>query len=797
MRQPALTAVAIFCLALGIGANSAVFSLVEGVLLRDLPYPAPDRLAIVWNQMPALDMERQPSSALEFLDYRDRTGSFEALGAFRSSYENLTGEDRPERLLAARATASLFEALRVDAEVGRTFTPDEDRAGADRVAVLSHGLWRRRFGGDPGVVGRTIQLNGAPCTVVGVMPAGFRFGLGESYDLWLPLALNLDQLPARDFRALTVVGRLADGVSVSQAQAELDNLARRLEREHPGVYPAGSGFRLGLVPLADQLVGDVERTLLVVSALVALVLVIACVNTANLLLARATVRQQELAVRVALGAGRRHLVGRLLAESVVVALTAGFVGLALAYGGIRLLVALNPEALPRLDEVGIDGGVLAFTLAVSLAVGLLVGLVPAMRSSRPDLQSAFKEAEQGKTSAAAKGLRLRGALVVAEVAVATVVLIGAGLMIRSFQELRRVDPGFEPRGVLTFQIFLSPHEYPERHLYSGFHRELLARLRALPGVTAAGAVNELPLGSRRFAVETELEGHQRGPGEPLPQVDWRPASAGYFEALGIPVVAGRDLRESDDADAPPVAVVDESLARRFWPGQDPIGKRLKLVGRPGNVAVWRRVVGVVGDVRAMGLEAPAREHVYTPYDQATFPFFAVAARVEGDPERLAGDVQRVVWSIDPEQPVEAVQSMDDILTASLAGQRSFAYLVGIFGAVALVLVASGVYGVVAYTVAQRTREIGIRMALGAGRRGVVRMVVGQSVRLAGVGVAIGCLAALVSSRAASAILFEVSARDPLTFGAVALLLLVLAVAAAYQPARRAVGVDPVEALRGF
>jgi putative ABC transport system permease protein len=795
LRQPMLVGVAVVCLALGIGAASAVFSLVEGILLRDLPFPEPDRLGVIWNQMPALDLLRQPSSALELLDYRDRTEAFEAIGAVRSSYENLTGHDRPERLLAARATSSLFAVLDVGAELGRTFTPEEDHAGADRVAVLSHGLWRRLFAADPDVVGRTLLLNGVPHTIVGVMPAGFHLDLAETYDLWLPLALDLDQLPPRAFRALTVVGRLAEGVPKEGAQAQLDNLARRLGEEHPDVYPAGSGFTLRFVPLSEVVVGDVNRVLLVVSVLVALVLLVACTNAANLLLARSIVRQPELALRVALGARRQDLIGRMLAESVLAAAAAGLLGLALAYAGVRLLVALNPEALPRLDEVGIDGGVLAFTLGVSLLVGLAVGLLPALRSSRPDLQATFKEANETKTTAGARGMRLRGALVVAEVAVATLVLVGAGLMIRSFQELRRVDPGFDARGVLTFHVFLSPNKYPERHLYTGFYHDLLRRVRALPGVTAAGAVNELPLGSRRFAVETELEGYQRAPGEPQPLVDWRPASPGYFETLRIPILSGRGFDARDDADGPPVAVVDRALARRFWPGQDPVGKQLKLVGRPGNVAVWRRVVGMVGEVKALGLEQPPQGHVYTPYDQATFPFFAVVVRTQGDPARLAGDVRRAVWSVDREQPVESVLTMEEIVAASLASQASLAYLVGIFGGVALILVASGVYAVVAYSVAQRTREIGIRLALGARRAGVVRMVVGQSVALTGLGVAMGFLAALASSHAASGVLYEVSARDPLTFAATALVLLGIAVVAAYQPARRALRVDPVEALR--
>lgn len=794
-RRPLSVGVVVLCLALGIGATSAVFSLVEGILLRDLPFRQPERLVVLWNQMPALDLLRQPSSARELLDYQDRTGAFDTVGGFRTSYENLTGLDRPERLLAARATASLFEALGVGAAIGRTFDPGEDRAGADRVVVLSDALWHRLFAGDPEAVGRSILLNGEPHSVIGVMPADFRLGLGEHYDLWLPLALDLDQLPPRAFRALTVVGRLAEGVTLAGAQAEVDNLARRLAEEHPDSYPAGSGFTLRLVPIAEVVIGDVDRTLLVVSVLVALVLLVACVNAANLLLARAVVRQPELALRVALGARQRDLVGRMLVESLLIAAVAGLLGTALAYGGVRLLILLDAGALPRLDQVSVDAGVLAFTFGVSLLVGLAVGLVPALRGSRPDLQATFKEASEVKSTAGGRGARLRSALVVAEVAVATLVLVGAGLMIRSFHQLQRVDPGFDASGVLTFRIFLSPDKYPERHLYSGFQHRLLDRVRALPGVTAAGAVNELPFGSRRFAVETELEGHQRGTGEPLPLVDWRPASPGYFETMGIPVLSGRGFDSRDGADGAPVAVVDRVLAERFWPGQDPVGKRLELVGRPGDVSVPRRVVGLVGEVKALGLEQPPQGHVYTPYDQATFPFFAVVLRTEEDPAGLAGGVRRAVWSIDRDQPVDSVETMEAVVARSLSSQASLAYLVGIFGGVALILVASGVYAVVAYSVVQRTREIGIRLALGAARGGVARMVVRQSLVLVGLGLGLGFAAAIASSHAASGVLFEVSARDPLTFLATALLLLGLGVAAAYQPARRALRVDPVEALR--
>ncbi len=794
-KHPGVTSAVVACLALGIGANTAVFSLIDGVLLRDLPFRDPDRVVAIWGRVESLNMMRQPSSGAEFLDFRDLTRSFAGLGAFRSSYLNSTGLDRPERLLAARASAGLFTVLGVQPVLGRAFTEDEDQAGRDQVVVLSYGFWRQRFGGDPGVIGRQLRLNDLPYTVVGVLPEGFRLGTEKPFEIWVPLALDRAHLGSRDFRGLSVLGRLAPGVGLAGAQTELDALVRRFEREYPDVYPVKSGFGLNVVPITEEVVGDVGTKLVALFGLAALVLLIACVNVINLMLAQATVRGRELAVRSALGATRGDLIRGLLGESLLLAAVGGGAGLLLAWWGVRAFTRINPGAIPRLEEVSVDLRVLAFTAGVSLVVGIAAGLLPALRASRPDLQTAFKEGEEARASSASGGRRLRGALVLAEVAVATLALVGAGLMIRSYLELRQVPPGFDGHDVLTFEVFLSPAKYPERHLYVGFYQELLDRLRAIPGVEAAGTVNELPLGSRRFAVETDFEGYALEPGEATPSVDWRPASPGYFEAMDIPLLRGRTFRATDDADGPPVAVVDQSLADRYWPGQNPLGKQLKLTGRPGNVARWRTVVGVVGSVKALGLEAAAREHVYTPYPQAAFPFFAAVLETRGDPLRLVGDVRNAVWSIDPDQPIDSLRPMQAVLEESMAGRRSFAWLMGAFGLVALALVTVGVYGVVAYSVTQRSGEIGIRLALGAARWSIVRMVVGQSLGVAAVGVALGGLAALASSRLVSGLLFGVSSRDPATFAVVVLLLLGLALVAAYQPTRRALKTDPVSALR--
>jgi putative ABC transport system permease protein len=794
IRRPAVSAAVIVCLALGIGANTAVFSLVDTVLLADLPFAAPERVMAIWGEVPTLDVERQPWSGHEFLDFRQQARSFEHLAALRSSYLNLTGDGPPERLLAAVNTPELFSILGIDAVEGRLFGLEDERDG-ELLVVLSESFWRSRFGSDPAAVGRSIRLNDQPHTILGVVPDDVNLGFGQQYQIWLPLSLDRATLPQRSFRGLSVLGLVAPGVDRQAAQAEMTSIIERFAREFPDLYPADSGFAARLSPITDEVVGDLDTKLLVLFGFAALVLLIACVNVINLLLAQATVRQRELALRVALGAQRGDLVRGLLAESLILSLVGGLAGLGLAVVSLRLFLGLDPGSVPRLDEVSIDLRMLAFTLGVSVLVGIVAGLVPALRASRPDLQSTFKEGEEGRSTAGGAGQRLRNALVIAEVTLATVALIGAGLMIRSYLEVRQVPPGFDPDDVLTFQIFLSPQTYPERHLYEGFYRQLLDRLDSTPGVADVGTVNELPLGSRRFAVGTELEGYVVEPGQAEPTVDWRPASPGYFEAMDIPLVAGRGFLPTDDAEGAPVAIVDQNLVDRYWPGQPALGRRLKLTGRPGNVAVWRTVVGVVGGVKSLGLEATAREQVYTPYPQAAFPYFSVVVETETAPEALMGDVRQVVWSLDPDQPIEALQPMAEILDQSLAARRSFAWLMGAFGLVALLLTAVGVYGIVTYTVTQRTSEIGIRMALGAERRSIVRMVVGRSLAVTALGVLAGIVLALLGSRLVTDLLFGTGPSDPFTFVAAAALLFALTALASYRPTRRALAVDPVTSLR--
>jgi putative ABC transport system permease protein len=797
-RSRGFTLAALTCVALAIGANAAVFSVVRAVLLEPLPYQSPDRLVMLWGHVPGEDDDELPASGAEFLDYRDRLESFESVAAIVNRYVNLTGsadQGEPRRLTAARVSHTFFPILGVQPEVGRAFSPEEDRRGNEKVVVLSHDLWHQRFGGDRGVIGRKILLSDEPFTVVGVMPAGFdfRFELFE-HDLWIPIAIDWEHLPPRDFRGLRVLARLAPGTSLERARSEAGALATRFQREHPDVYAPGDGWRLRVVPLLDQVVGDVRPALLVLLAMVGLVLLIACANVTNLFLARAAERRKEVAIRTSLGAERLELARQSLVESVLLALVGGAIGLLLALWGLKVLQALEPDNLPRLAEVSIDGGVLLFTLGVTVAAGLLFGLVPAIRASRPDLQGTLKEG--GKTDDVGGGSRLRKALVAGEVALALLVLVSAGLMLRSLDRLQAESPGFDPDGVLTADLFLSPAQYPPGPDQVAYGERLLERIRELPAVESAGAVSGLPLSSVVFTVETEVEGDVRGEERALPAFDWRPIAPDYLETIGVPIVAGRGFDDRDHAASRPVAIVSEDLAERYWPDQDPLGRRLMLtVGQP-NGPEWRTVVGVAGRVKAVSLEGESPEQVYTPRSQSPVPFFSLAVRTgDGDPMSVAPAVREAIWSVDRDQPIENLRPMTEILGRATAGRRAYAFLITVFAGIALVLAVVGVYGVMAYSVARRTTEIGLRMALGAEPGDVLRLVVRQGAALAGSGLGVGLVLSFWSGRLLSGLLYQVSARDPWTYAAVALGLGALALVAASVPARRATRVDPIASLR--
>lgn len=799
-RVPWFSLAALACLLLGLGASATVFSLVHAILLKDLPLPEPDRLVFVRGQVPSQGFLRMPASVGEFRDYVERTRSFSGLAAGGSRFLNLTavdghGDAEPARLVAGRVSPSFFGVLGAEPALGRAFTAEEGQAGRNRVAVLSDALWRRRFGADRGIVGRRLTLEGEPFEVVGVMAPEFHFRYGNfDHELWVPLVAE-SEIQKRDFRGLNVVGRLAPGVRLEAAQAEMDALAAGFAREMPDIYPAaaqaGQGFSIRLVPVKDEMVGEVRRSLVVLFAAVGVLLLAACVNVASLMLARFTARSREIVVRSALGASRGQIVRGHLAESLVLALIGGLLGLVAAALALRGIVAVGLGDLPRLGEVGLDGRVVLFGVALALLTGIVLGLVPAFKASRPNLQQTLREGAPG--AGGGKGARVLSGLAAAEVALALLLLTGAGLLVRSFLALSATDPGFRSENVLTFQVYLSRNRYPGPAQQAAFGQELEARLAALPGVSAVALANSLPLGDLKVFVDLDAEGYVPAAGEAKPSADYRIVGPAYFDALGARRVDGRAFERGDVATAPLVALVDEALARRCWPNQSAVGKRLRVLRGDGDP--WRTVVGVVAPIKTLGLDADPRPQVYTPYAQTPVPFVSVALRTDGEPSAAVSRMREAVWSLDSTLPIEKVMTMETIVSRSLTGRRHFMGLVLGFAAAALLLAAVGVYGVLAYAVGNRTREIGLRMAMGAFPTTVLAMVLRGSLLLGGIGVAVGLLLSLVLSRAMSSLLYGVGAFDLLTFAVVAALLLLIVLAAASVPAWRASRVSPVTALR--
>ncbi len=795
-RNPGFTAVAVLTLALGIGANTAIFSVVNAVLLRPLPYEEPERLVMVWNELTKEGLPQLWFSEPELIDYRQRQQSFEGMAAFSGGGGNLTGRGEPLRVTAANVSANFFPLLRVDAFLGRTFTPEEDTPGNDRVIVLEHGFWQRRFGGDPAIIGETVSLSDNPYTVIGVMPSGFTFPDG-TVDLWTPLAIDTADPNGRGSHYLRVLARLKSGVTFEQASADMHNIAKQMEQDYPDYYRPDRAWNTYLIPLHESEVGEVRPALLVLLGAVGFVLLIACTNVANLLLARAAVREKEVAIRAALGAGRLRIVRQLLTESVLLALLGGSGGLLLAMWGTDGLVLLSPAGLPRLNEIAVNEWVLGFTLLVSVIAGVLFGLVPALHASRPDLHNTLKEG--GRSAAGAGHHRLRGLLVVSEVALSLVLLIGAGLMIKSFYRLLQVNPGYRTENVLTFRLALPSARYAENHQVVGFYERLLEKISALADVRTAGAVSHLPLGGAYSSGSVFVE--ELPPSSPhFPfgyfESDRRYTTPGYFRAMGMNLLKGRLLEESDHAEAPLVTVVDESFARRAWPAEpNPIGKRVAVNQTPDGEPLWRTVVGVVRHVKNYGLDTEGREQIYFPHAQFPISTMFVTVRTGGDPVVAQAAVRNQVAALDPSLPLFNVATMEERLAESVAQPRFNVLLLGIFAAVALVLAAIGIYGVISYSVSQRTHEIGIRMALGAQPRDIFRLVVGQGMVLTLIGVGVGLAASFALTRFLESLLFGVSATDPVTFAGVALLLAAVALLACYVPARRATRVDPLVALR--
>ena len=780
--------VAVATLALGVGANTAIFSVVRGVLLRPLPFAEPHRLVQVSSEFRGA---RAAVSAPDFIDWRTRSSAFAGMAVYFSSTTDFTGTGEPERLTQARASANFFDVLGVRAQLGRLFRAGDDERAAPRIAVLSDGFWRRRFGADSSIVGRKITLDGFPTEVVGVAPAGISFP--GAVDLWLTTRFEPRDLAAaaRGARWLDVVARLAPGVSLERARAEMTAIAAQLERDDPR---HNIGFGARLVPLRDELVGPVRGPLFILLGAVGCVLLIACVNVASLSLGRTAARETELAVRTALGAGRARLARQLLTESLVLSLGGGMVGVMLAALGTRMLVSLAPADLPRLDAVRVDGTVLAFALAITLVSGALFGLAPALQGSLAALHERLRAGGRGGASRLSR-TRIRRALVVTEVALALMLLAGAGLLLRSFDRLRDVSPGFRAAGVSTFSVSLSPVRYPDEERQQLFATTLLDRIARMSGVKSAALSFALPLSGGSFGLTFEIRGRAAasGPAEPRAQV--RVATPRYFETLGIPLVRGRGITDEDRAASAPVVVVSEETARRYWPNEDPVGQIVTTGWNRGGKRVGGTIVGIVGDVRQYSLAQQPTAHLYIPYAQWPLDELSVVVRSDGATATVLAAARQVVRDLDPELAVYDARALEQLVAESIAQRRFYALLLAAFAVVALALAAIGIYGVIAYSVQQRRREIGIRVALGATPDRVVALIARQALLLVVVGTVVGLAGAAALTRVLRGLLFGVSATDPVTFAAVPVLLVVVAVVACILPARRALAVDPATSIR--
>ncbi|MCI0389444.1 MAG: ABC transporter permease [Acidobacteria bacterium] len=790
LKRPGFTLVAVLTLALGIGANTAIFSVVNAVLLRPLPFKDPEQLVWVWGVVPKFSQANH--SPVEFLAYQEQQKSFAELAAYRNMAFTLTGGAQPEHVQGLIATANYFSLLGVAAARGRTFQGEDGRPGAPRVAVFSHGLWQKRFGGDPNLIGRALTINGESVTVVGIMPPDFK--LNPYTELWLnphqtvpDFQMNFrgDALALRENHYLRIFARLQPGISLQQAQAELSAIGGRLEQQYPD--QAGHGARV--VFLHEAVVTDVRRTMLVLLGAVGLVLLIACANVTNLLLARATARYREMAIRAAVGASRFALMRQLLLESVLLSLCGGLGGWLLAMWGVKLILAFNPGEIPRLHEIRLDHPVFLFTLAVSLATGVIFGLAPALTASKTDLVTALKEGARSASAGAGRH-RLRQGLVVTEVALALVVLIGAGLLVGSFRRLLAVSPGFDPDNLLTMWVALTSERYGTATANVQFLKELTARLEALPGVQSLAIGDDFPIQGTDTHDYPEIEGRGAAP-EQRTLVGHHVINPRYFEALGIRLVKGRAFAERDDASSPRVVIINEAMANRVWPNEEALGKRIRF--GPSSEP-WSEIVGLVANVKHDGLHVADRPHCYSPHLQQPWPFLAIAIRTQTGQAAMLAAVRQAVQKIDPNLPIIDPRTMND-RDQMLPTRRLVLALFSLFAVVALLLAALGLYGVISYGVAQRTHELGIRIALGASSREVLRLIMAQGMWLVALGITLGVGCALALSRLLAKLLFGMSATDPPTFVVIVLLLTLVSLLACYLPARRATKVDPMIALR--
>ncbi|MFN7944436.1 MAG: ABC transporter permease [Blastocatellia bacterium] len=790
--KPGFTLVAVLSLALGIGANTAIFSLVRAVLLRPLPYYEPERLVMVWEDASFAGFPQNTPAPANYLDWKANSRTFAGMAALADRSFNLTGDGEPEKVQAYAVTADFFPLLGVRPALGRVFAPEEDRPGADQVVVLSYGLWQRRFGGDPQITGRDILLNGEKRRVIGVMPAGFQF-LERYIGLWVPLALTPEDAASRGSHYLTVIGRLKPDVTVAQANADIGAVMQRIAHDYPNEAERISAY---VLPLREQLAGDLRRPLLVLQVAVALVLLIACANLANLLLARAAARSREIAIRTAMGAGRARIVRQLLTESFLLSLTGGLLGLLLAVWSFAFLQQLIPPTMALQTKLSLDGQALIFTVLVSMLTGVLFGLVPALQVSKADQNQILKQTGM-QAGAGTHQRSLRSALVVAEIALSLTLLVGAGLLMQTVYQLTKQYSELRAESLLTLRTVLPPNKYRTPAQRTAFYDQVLSRISTLPGVVSAGCTTSVPLEWKGGTSGFVPEGHQ-----PLPGLSYdanhRQISAGYLKTMNIPLRAGRYFDERDRANSQPVAIINETMARQYWPGESALGKRFKI-GDPDSDVPWLTIAGIVGDLRQMGAEAPVKAEMYLPYQQAQQqPWYTprdLVIRTTVDPNSLVAAVRHEIHQVDPDQPVSNVRTMDEIVGEETQSRRLGMTLLTVFAGLALLLATLGIFGVMSYFVIQHTPEIGVRMALGAQRRDILALVLRKGMTLALAGVGAGIIISLAVTRLMRSLLFAVSAGDPLTLAGVTLLLTSTALLACLIPALRAAKTDPMVALR--
>lgn len=787
LKNPGLTIAAVLTLAIGIGANTVIFSGVNAILLRPLPYESPDRLVMIWEKRPKANLQEGKVSYPDFVDWKSQSQFTQEMAMFSAWGFTLTGLAQPEHLKGAIVSSDFFSLLRVEPALGRTFLPEDDVPGTQGKVVLSHTLWQRLFGSNPNVLGQTLTLSDRNYTVIGVMPADFEFVPLKDVTLWAPIAVvaGKEILENRGYRVNNqVIARLEDGATREQAQSDLVSIASRLEQQYSNT---NAGVSVAVVDLHEQIVGNVRTVLLIIFGAVTSVLLIACVNIANLLLARSSVRKTEIAIRLALGSGRPRIIRQLLTESMLLSLIGGALGLALAVVGTQLLVAITPESIPRAAETSVDWRVLVFTFGLSTLTGILFGLAPALQASKPDLNETLKSSTR---TATANRNRVRSFLVVSEVALALTLLIVAGLVIRSFIQLQHVEPGFNSKDVLTMQMALPQTRYANEQQQVSFFQQLLPRIEAIPGVESAGTVNSLPLTGQGVGISFQIAGAPpAAPGE-RQECQYRVASPKYFQTMSIPLLKGRHFSDSDNLDAPGVVVINQAMARRYFPNEDAIGKRLGFGGGP----FWCEIIGVVGDVRHYKLASEAQPEAYLSSFQDPWRFATLVIRSSND-SNIVGRVREEILAVDKDQPVYNIRAMEDILSGSVAQPRFNLWLLGAFAGIAVLLAMVGIYGVMSYLVAQRTQEISVRLVLGANQKEILKMVVGEGMILTLVGVAVGLVTAFAITRAMSSLLYGVTATDPLTFVTVSLLMLVVAMVANIIPAIQATKVDLLSALR--